>query len=202
MLSVTHRPRWPAVFEPVNSALPLKTVKSVGWTPADATPAMPLSSCVPPAVPSVVQSQVWPLALMPLNGASPPKTVRSAGATPAELAQAMDVSSTVPPAAPSDVHSRRRRSSRPLRTEPGRRAPLYRWAKARKNWPRGRQFKRPACRAVRLPQTAVIQCILGSKKNYIWQPAHPHIDGGRYGPHANGRPFARDRLHNLRVLVE
>ncbi len=66
---------------------------------------MPVSSCVPPAVPSVIQSPVWPLALMPLNSAPLPKTVRSVGAIPAELAPAMEVNSRVPAAVPSDVHN-------------------------------------------------------------------------------------------------
>ena len=93
---------------PLNSTAPLKTVMSVGFTPVEAVPSMPVISVVPAAVPLVIHNPAAPAVSMPRNSTSSPKTVKP-GVTvalkkPVELAPVMEVSGTVPAAVPSVVH--------------------------------------------------------------------------------------------------
>ena len=106
---VTQRPSWPAVSTPPNSAWLPKTVMSVGSTPVDAAPLMPVISWVPGPVPSVTHSPPTSPAVLstPLKSTSAPKTVRSDGFNPTFVpvpAPTMPVSSTVPAAVASVVH--------------------------------------------------------------------------------------------------
>ena len=64
---VTHNPDRPLESTPLNSASPLKTVMSVGFSPLADAPAIEVSSCVPPPVPSVVHRPRWPAVSAPLN---------------------------------------------------------------------------------------------------------------------------------------
>ena len=100
--SVSHSPETarPAVLlresSPLNSTLPLTTVRSDGFNPAAAAgPVMPVISCVVAAVPPVFHKLAWPPVSVPLNSTSAPKTVRSDGLKFA-FAPVMGVSCTVP----------------------------------------------------------------------------------------------------------
>ena len=100
--SVSHSPETarPAVLLreslPLNSTLPLTTVRSDGSNPAAAAgPAMPVISLVVAAVPPVFHKLAWPPVSVPLNSTSAPKTVRSDGLKFA-FAPVMGVSCTVP----------------------------------------------------------------------------------------------------------